>query len=122
MKDDLANYRLVELAKQKGFEPETEIDYSDGESWEQKITLSLLQKWIREVHKITVESNYLPNIGKYRCFYKPQSIIPKEFKTPKEYANAVDKYYKKVNYDKYEDALAVGIEEGLNLLPDIEKK
>lgn len=121
MRDDLANYRLVRLAKRKGFEPEVNIDYNDGMSWEEPVTLSLLQKWLREVHKITVESNYLPNIGKYRCLYKPQSIIPKDFKSFKEYHLAVEKYYGKTNYNKYEEALAVGLEEGLKLLPDIEK-
>lgn len=122
MKDDLANYRLVELAKEKGFEPEINIDYNDGMSWEQPITLSLLQKWLRKKHRINVESNYLSNIEKYRCLYKPMDIIPKSFKTKKEYAEAVDKYYGKTSYDEYEDALAVGLEKGLKLLPDIEKK
>lgn len=121
MKDDLANYRLVGLAKQKGFEPEIEIDYNDGMSWEHPTTLSLLQKWLREEHKINVESNYLPNIDKYRCLYKPKSVVPKDFKSHKEYMDAVDKYYGKTSYLKYEDALAVGVEEGLKLLPDIKK-
>lgn len=119
MKDDLANYRLVALAKEKGFVPEIEIDYNDGMSWEQPITLSLLQKWLRKTHRINVESNYLPNIDKYRCLYKPKDVVTNQFKSHKEYMDAVDKYYGKTSYDEYEDALAVGVEEGLKLLPNI---
>ena len=72
-------------------------------------TQSALQKWLRDKHGITVESNFLPNIKKYRCFYKPQNIIPKDFKDWKEYYIAVDKYFGKENYDTYEEALEVGL-------------
>jgi len=46
-------------------------------------TQSLLQKWLREVHKINVESNYLPNIEKYRCLFIPMTLKkPSEYSTP----------------------------------------
>jgi hypothetical protein len=85
-------------------------DYVDA------VPLALAQMWIRENFKITVESNYLPNIGKYRTFYKPMDIIPKEFKSRKEYYFAVEKYYDKTNYDCYDDALEVGINKAIELI------
>lgn len=83
-------------------------------------TQSVLQKWIREEHKITVESNFLPNIQKYRCLYKPQNIIPKDFKRDgksyKEYHLAVDQYYGKDSYETYEEALETGLREALKII------
>lgn len=118
MKDDIANYRLVELSKQKGFVPETEIDYSDGESWEQRITLSLLQKWVREKHRINIAPSFKMNIDKWDYIVYDMNLNGKEF------VIFYKEYYKetpKRQYDTYEDALAVGLEEALNLLPDVKK-
>jgi hypothetical protein len=70
-------------------------------------TQSLLQKWLREVHHINVESNYLPNIKKYGCLY-----IPMGGKSKRSDVNFVDKKY----YDTYEDALEIGLQKGLNLI------
>lgn len=67
-------------------------------------TQSLLQKWLREVHKINVESNYLPNVEKYGCLYIPMSGKAK----PSDL-----KYVDKRRFDKYEEALEVGLQKAL---------
>lgn len=54
MKEELVNYDILSLAKEKGFKPEIEIDYSDGVSWEQPVSQSMLQKWLRVDYGIDV--------------------------------------------------------------------
>jgi len=81
-------------------------------------TQSALQKWIREKHGITVESNFLANIQKYRSFYKPKNIIPKTFRSNSEYHIAVERYYSKVNYETYEEALEDGLTQALMIIKD----
>lgn len=54
MKEELVNYDILSLAKEKGFKPEIEIDYSDGESWEQPVSQSMLQHWLRKTHGINI--------------------------------------------------------------------
>jgi hypothetical protein len=75
-----------------------------------------LQKWLREEHKINVESNYKPNIGKYSSLYIPMDIIPKSFKSYKDYHNGTSEYISTINCDKYEDALEIGLIEALKLI------
>lgn len=82
-------------------------------------TQSLLQRWLREVHKINVESNYLPNIQKYRCLYKPMILIPKEELRKNgviSLHNEMKKYYNNLNYNTYEEALEIGLQEALKLV------
>jgi hypothetical protein len=132
--DKLVTYDIAKLALKAGFEGESPecyaILHTSGkepiicDEWSGLIpepmqylcdrpTQSALQKWIREEHNIIVESNYLPNIQKYRCLYKPMNIIPKKFKTRKELALAIDKYYSKIDFDTYEEALELGLNLGL---------
>ena len=54
MKDDLANYRIVGIARRLGFIPEEEYT-----------TLYVLQKWLREVHRINVAPSYKMNVDKW---------------------------------------------------------
>lgn len=75
-----------------------------------------LQSLLRDKYDIIVESNYFGNIGKYRCFFMPKSIIPKDFKTLKEYRLGVEKYHSRVNFDTYEEALELGLFEGSKLI------
>lgn len=70
-------------------------------------TQSLLQKWLREVHKINVESNYLPNIQKYSCLY-----IPMTGKTSIKDIN----YVSKIRFNTYEEALELGLQGALKLI------
>lgn len=79
-------------------------------------TQSLLQKWLREVRQINVESNYLPNIQKYRCLFKPMDIIPKNYDSYREFNSAISKYYGKENCNTYEEALEKGLQQALKLI------
>ncbi len=73
-------------------------------------------EWLKVNHKINVEANYLSNIGKYRWLAKPMNIIPKSFKTIKEYAIAVNKYYGKEDFNSPQEAYSVAFDYILNNL------
>lgn len=79
-------------------------------------TQGLLQKWLREIHRINVESNWLPNIQKYRCLFKPMDIKPKDFNSCSEYYKLNNKYYGTTNYNTYEEALEDGLYNALLLI------
>lgn len=132
--DQLISFETAKLAKEKGFniptrgfiEPkyhdtlefidDTCLYVYDGyspikehhqileEGWYLAPTQSLLQRWLREVHNINVESNYLPNIQKYGCLY-----IPMTGKAKRSDIKFVHKFY----YDTYEEALEIGLYQAL---------
>lgn len=77
---------------------------------------SLLQKWLREVHKINVEANWLPNLQKYRCLYKPMNIRPKDFDSFGAYNMIMNNYVGMEDFPTYEEALEVGLQEALKLI------
>ena len=134
MNDQLISFETAKLAKEKGFNIPTRgfiapkyhdtlefIDDTclyvyDGYSpinehhqilevaWYLAPTQSLLQRWLREVHNINVESNYLPNIQKYGCLY-----IPMTGKAKRSDIKFVHKFY----YDTYEEALEIGLYQAL---------
>ncbi len=134
MNDQLISFETAKLAKEKGFniptrgfiEPkyhdtlefidDTCLYVYDGyspikehhqileEGWYLAPTQSLLQRWLREVHNINVESNYLPNIQKYGCLY-----IPMTGKAKRSDIKFVHKFY----YDTYEEALEIGLYQAL---------
>jgi hypothetical protein len=70
----------------------------------------MVVEWLRVKHSINVEANYLSNISKYRWLSKPMNIIPKSFKTTKEYRNAVDKYYGKENFNTPQEAYSAAFD------------
>jgi|TARA_B110000914_G_C15370642_1_gene403008 hypothetical protein len=134
MKEQLITFDTAKLAKEKGFENKTphklrrdyynhlgEINgdvteyikaYVANKGLEKYNTIdaptqSLLQKWLREEHKINVESNYLPNIQKYSCLY-----IPMRGKA----CISDRKYVSKLKFDTYEEALEEGLQEALKLI------
>ena len=142
MKETIVSFPVAKLAKEKGFDEicysyykneelklgpfcktitsnlygkRTEIfKYTNSEN-DNHITAptqSLLQKWLREEHQINVESNYLPNIQKYRCLYVPMTMdIPN-----KEKYSLRSKYYGIDNHETYEQALEEGLQEALKLI------
>lgn len=81
-----------------------EAKFNKGEVDRVDITIQLAVKWILINFDINIEANYLSNIQKYRWLAKPRSIIPKSFKTSKEYAIAVDKYYGKESFNSPQEA------------------
>ena len=132
MEEQFITFETAKLAKEKGFDVETTYNYyfdetigssNSKQNWNSSTTelysrptQALLQRWLRKIHKINVESNYLSNIQKYRTLFKPMSIIPKTFKNRTEYGLAVDKYYSKTSHDTYEDALEEGLYKALKLI------
>jgi hypothetical protein len=117
MEEQLISYDTAKLAKEKGLERSGIAYYSpNGILWQngrkhpnqyQAITQSLLQKYLREKHKLRVfvdqsiqgifrwgiyKWNYDNNIGKWQRIAQPLS------------------------YNTYEEALEVGLKEGLKLI------
>jgi hypothetical protein len=99
-----------------GSEQNIAANYFTLEGLYPRTTQTKLQSLLRDKYGIIVESNYFANIGKYRCFFKPKSIIPKDFKTVREYRLGVEKYYSRIDFDTYEEALELGLFEGSKLI------
>ena len=132
MEDTLINFETAKLAKEKDFHWPVRLPYaSNGNRFYDKVecnfnnvelicsapTQSLLQKWLREVHNINVESNYLPNIKKYRCLFIPMTLKkPSEYSTPRTAFTSRLNYLGKENYNTYEKALEAGLQEALKLI------
>ena len=124
-------FETAKLAKEKGFELDKYLSIDDEnpknlnsnynprdyQPWYFDLTQSLLQKWLREVHKINVESNYLPNVEKYKCLFIPMTLKkPSEYSTPGTAFTSRFNYLGKENYNTYEEALEIGLQEALKLI------
>ena len=132
MKEQLINFETAKLAKEKGVKldinglywedgsydsGENALVYEEFQDVMSAPTQSLLQKWLREVHKINVESNYLPNVEKYRCLFIPMTLKkPSEYSTPGTAFTSRFNYLGKEHYNTYEEALETGLQEGLKLI------
>ena len=129
--EDIVSFETAKLAKQAGFWYDgntndwlsTTLPYHDdgtrpislmykGELWSAP-TQALLQKWLREKHKVFVEVNYrrfaIRDGDGY--FYTCGS---------KKY-HSVNSYFGKNTFqpfDTYEDALEVGLQQGLKIVID----
>lgn len=121
MQEELITFETAKLAKEKGFVNYTPIKYDlqgEDESCDTnefyhlvlkanhyaKPTQSLLQKWLREVHNIYVEPFVLTDTKdlSFTCsIAKGTKLID---------ANQIDEY------DTYEEALEVGLQEALKLI------
>jgi len=140
MEEQLISFETAKLAKEKGFDTPTRNFYAD-ESWKDEqvytcnevgypeytkdmgnnhgfgdITLtptqSLLNKWLREVHKIHIEIEYSFKQNKYSVdiYNSDEKIIDNQlFKI----SSKIEDYLK---YKSYEDALEFGLQEGLKLI------
>ena len=127
MKEELISYQTAKLANLKGFDPNVKLKknthYSDlTESLDSlgiggavvvhhyyAATQSLLQKWLREVHKsvITImvynngeewnETKYQVTVSEFKHFTTHDSFVKSDFST-------------------YEEALEVGLQEALKLI------
>lgn len=114
MKEELISYQTAKLANLKGFDPNVKLKknthYSDlTESLDSlgvggavvvhhyyAATQSLLQKWLREVHKINVY------------------CLPTEINDSKWYHNIASSF--RVYTGNYEEALEQGLQEALKLI------
>lgn len=126
MEETLISFKTAELAKDKGFniatvygydnngslkEYFTYASYSPGEpeiriedficKWEyQAPTQGLLQKWLREVHKIVIEINWNQFSNKYYfCLKIPVELIKES-----------------LDFETYEETLELGLFEALKLI------
>lgn len=107
---------LVQLAKDKGFHislGEIHLPLGQGSSEREIMWMSLLQKWLREVHDIQIEiiSFYQDNIvfGYNYCMYKTQ-IERIEYEL-----NELSKPIH-CDYNIYEEALEEGLTQSLKLI------
>ena len=131
MEDTLINFETAKLAKEKGFDEKVYREYDKSgylrctsksadvvlgpydellKSTEYPApTQSLLQKWLREVHNIEI----------YVHKFKPNGAYPKGYYCVSRplihYSNEM-KDWIFTNFKTYEEALEVGLQEGLKLI------
>jgi len=116
MKEELVNFDIAVLAKEKGFNATIDTAYSNEghgpyhdsicfnkEAYTLAPTQSLLQKWLREVHNIDIiiEPNQDSNGNKYYCWRGRQNMFSSTIGNVANY---------------YEEALEQGLQEGLKLI------
>ena len=139
MEDTLISFETAKLAKEKEFLEISNyplwfhsngVEASDFEDlWNVKKseyfkhecilrpTQSLLQKWLREVHNIYVESYHdLTSDGTKIQFYTSWGFLQQKDKNGNRNVNG---WYDEYNdWKTYEEALEFGLQEGLKLLSD----
>lgn len=120
MKDELVGFEVAELAKEKGFRFVTNIVYNQKgqsmpchsvKSWFENVkppidapTQSLLQRWLREVHKIYVDVESVL-VGLYKIEFICNNYQVLEFSR------------KRIGQSKtYEEALEEGLKSALKLI------
>lgn len=129
MKEQLVNYKTAKLAKEKGFDIKTKYSWyvpdnskpiiekhkPDGLYYLSCPTQSLLQKWLREVHNIYVESYHdLSSDGKSVQFYTSWGFFQQKDINGIQNVNG---WYDEYNdYKTYEEALEVGLQEALKII------
>ena len=107
------SFELSKILKEKGFDEYTETmftEYGDVCNRESilgirvgiypRLSQSLLQKWLREVHKIIVIADYDREMNNYIYTVDSESACKFDFS----------------HYNTYEEALEEGLKQGLNLI------
>lgn len=120
MKDELISYETAVLAKEKGFNEfceyyitESSVEYQEGAAFKNEYgyvtapTQSLLQRWLREVHYIVVESNY-KCVNDRWAFYFNLMIMG--------YTSWLTFDTDLKGFTTYEEALEEGLKQALNLI------
>lgn len=124
MKDKLISFETAKLAKEKGFGKTLEYIYPHSYTDEGNlilnscnntepgftcaVTQSLLQKWLREVHKIIVNSSIHGTEKDKASFgYSIQWYNKRWFHKGNEL---------EIHWNTYEEALESGLQEGLKLI------
>ena len=139
MEEQLISYETAKLAKEKGFDEKVYREYDKSgylrctsksadvvlgpydellKSTEYPApTQSLLQRWLREVHNIYVESYHdLTSDGTKIQFYTSWGFLQQKDKNGNRNVNG---WYDEYNdWKTYEEALEIGLQEGLKLLSD----
>jgi hypothetical protein len=111
MEETIVSFKVAKLAKKKGFDISQSQMYAsngnitdkvyDFDNWCEAPTQSLLQKWLREIHKKHI--NVQP-------FYYKSNFISWDLK--------IHNTYYKDKFNTYEEALEKGLLEGLKLIKD----
>jgi len=129
MEDQLINFDTAKLAKEKGFDWKSKCYHSDGSFQDRDFlvnynhsmfksddeylisapTQSLLQKWLREIHKIEISIEPVwENESKKKTNYIPWVAYTKEEECLED--------EEPVYFESYEDALEIGLQEALNTI------
>ena len=133
MEEKLIEFETAKLAKEKGFnipcdgrwwiEPASSWKFSkqgvikcDNSSDDSiaRPTQSLLQKWLREIHNIHLEPK--KNVDGYSCLVYPNYELDAEFWVNYIMEMTDPETRKKLIHKTYEEALEVGLLEGLKLI------
>jgi hypothetical protein len=129
MKDQIISFQTAILANEKGFNIETgELNYMlEGDltgkrgasincsKYVKSSTQSLLQKWLREVHNIYVDSYHdLTADGKNIQYYTSWGFLQQKDNNGNQNMNG---WYDEYNdWKTYEEALEFGLQEALKLI------
>lgn len=141
MKEELVKFETALLAREKGFAVETvshfkhKEDYSivkssvgNYQNWNffrgkprrlttSRPTQSLLQKWLREVHKIHVEVKFTDNTILNYYEVNVLSSKDREF-NDEDFTDSAKRIFIEGGYKTYEEALEIGLQETLKLIKD----
>ena len=130
MKEELITFETAKLAKEKGFDEVTDINYyedynyklesnfnglkhSDGNNYFISApTQSLLQKWLRDKHNIHIQCEVRVTYGEYKksfvnLYQMNVFTISGDMKNHTTFTG---------NYNTYEEALEAGLVEALKLI------
>lgn len=130
MKEEIITFETAKLAKKKGFTWDVKEAYyaskdelskimreecwngypvnTEDEAYLAAPTQSLLQKWLREVHKIIVEPWFYDNSNDFSVTYAIKVAYPKTWHEHDEFVGD--------DYKTYEEALEQGLIEALKLI------
>ena len=104
MEEQLISFETAKLAGDKGFQSNTTNIYDWVQGYEM-VSQSLLQKWLREVHKLSI--NIISKSEKLHF------CVIVDYKNKK----AMDvKGKKDYSFKSYEEALELGLQEALKLI------
>lgn len=121
MEEQLISFETAKLAKEKGFYTGTHNIYEWQESYEM-VPQSLLQKWLREVHKLHLNIVYSHDHNKYSVEgfdeFNADELRKRNPRSkgrfPYPYQSKFKRHY--WNYKTYEEALEYGLQEALKLI------
>ena len=107
MEDQLVLLSTALLAEKKGYKLDKWFNYS--EPIVNLPTQSLLQKWLRDVHKIIIVITFVNDSNKW--YNTKYTLIVSQFKNDK-----METLFTNSGIDAYEDALELGIFKGLKYI------
>ena len=132
MQEELISFETAKLAKKKGFELNKYLSIDDEnprnlnsnfnprnyQPWYFDLTQSLLQKWLREVHGIYVNSDHdLNPKGDGILYHTNWGYINAPTAGPRNtWYRTGGGYSENEEFKTYEEALEVGLQEALKLI------